>query len=212
MKYYALDVPQPIAQVWHYTAGQGDGNEEYDFDHPDHALAALVDRVASRGGRQVSAHDWIAKDGTIFQSVSYLKGAWHVGRGGDVGGRHWGNVNRCTVGTEMENAGRLKSINDRWYCWPYRIAGQLTPSPNCLISDDRAGHAEFGGVFDKFTAEQEESATRLLQAKVEAYGWDRAACSYGHVDFDSQNREDPGPLWRDEVLPRILAAVFGEAP
>lgn len=223
-RHYGLEVPAPLGIVWHYTAGQGDGNAEYEYDHPDHAGEDLAKRLTRPGGRSASWHFLIAKDGDVFQSVSALKGSWHVGKPGRIAGRQFANINRATIGVELENAGRLKHIDGAWYCWPYfrldprtgQPSAKLGGAPNCLITDDRAGWMEDGqpqptwkgACFDKFTAEQETSAALLLGALVEKFGWAVDVCSYGHVLFDPANREDPGPIFRGESLPRILAAVF----
>lgn len=64
------------------------------------------------------------------------------------------------------------------------------------------------GLFDAFTPEQESSAAVLLAALVARFGWTRDVCAYGHVDFDSPRKEDPGPLWKQGHLPRVLDKVF----
>ncbi len=51
--------------------------------------------------------------------------------------------------------------------------------------------------------------TATVRALVAAYRWLRDVCSYGHVDFDPANREDPGPIWKHAILPRVLDRVFG---
>jgi N-acetyl-anhydromuramyl-L-alanine amidase AmpD len=82
----------PIAIVWHYTA-------------TDHGTArALARRIRSyRKGvdRAASWHVCIAHDGVLWQSVPFLRGAWHCGRGAIEGHR----VNRCSVGVELEGRG-----------------------------------------------------------------------------------------------------------
>lgn len=65
------------------------------------------------------------------------------------------------------------------------------------------------GLFDAFTPAQEASAAVVVRALVTRFGWTRVVCAYGHVDFDPQNREDPGPIWKQTILPRVLDRVFG---
>ncbi len=65
------------------------------------------------------------------------------------------------------------------------------------------------GLFDAFTAAQEASATVLLRALASRFGWTREVSAYGHVDFDSPGKEDPGPIWKQTILPRVLDKVFG---
>jgi hypothetical protein len=65
------------------------------------------------------------------------------------------------------------------------------------------------GTFAGFTREQEDAAVRVLGALVAAFGWTPDVCGYGHCDFeDPGRREDPGPVWRQIVLPRVLSTVF----
>jgi hypothetical protein len=78
-----------------------------------------------------------------------------------------------------------------------------------MVEESRAMRAPGEGFFDAITPAQEASATKLLDALVARFGWSREVCGYGHADFDSPRKEDPGPLWTKGVLPRVLDAVFG---
>ena len=49
----------------------------------------------------------------------------------------------------------------------------------------------------------------LLRALASRFGWTREVSVYGHVDFDSPRKEDPGPIWKQTVLPRVLDKIFG---
>src|SRR4029077_17035087 len=122
-RFYQLDTDKPRGMLWHYTAGQGDGNEEYDYDHPDHSGEDLAKRIRKVDGNKPSWTGLIAKAGDFFQSVSFLKGAWHVGKGAVIAGRHFANINHAVAGIEIENAGRLKRIDGAFYCWPYYRQG-----------------------------------------------------------------------------------------
>jgi hypothetical protein len=202
---YPLAVPGPLGIVWHTTDERGG---------PGYAEALARRIQAFRRGidRPASWHLLIAKDGAIYQSAPVTLGTWHVGKPGVIAGRWFPNVNHATVGCELENAGRLRRLGDQVYCWPYFVnpsapVFERRPDPRCTISADRAV-ATRAGLFDGFTPAQEASAAVVLRALVTRFGWTREVCSYGHVDFDPQNREDPGPVWSLTFLPRILDRVF----
>jgi N-acetyl-anhydromuramyl-L-alanine amidase AmpD len=204
---YPLVVPAPLGIVWHWTAGRGGPG----FGE---ALARRAQTYRRRIDRAASWHVLIAKDGGIHQSAPFTVGTWHVGRPGVIAGRRFENINRATLGCELENAGRLRKIGDRFYCWPYwsnpgAPAHERRPDPRCALDSARAIAVHGEGTFDDFPAAQVTSAARVLGALVARFGWSRDACAYGHVDFDWPRKEDPGPLWKRERLPGVLDNVFG---
>lgn len=204
---YSLTMPAPLGIVWHWTAGRGGPGFGETLARRAQTYQRGVDRAASW-------HVLIARDGAIFQSAAFLIGTWHVGRPGVIAGQRFDNVNRATVGCELENAGRLRKLGERFYCWPYWTnptapAYERRPDPRCAIDLARATPVHGQGTFDAFSFQQEASATAMLQALVANFGWSREACSYGHCEFDPQRKEDPGPLWAGTILPRILNQVFG---
>lgn len=204
-----LAVPEPLGIVWHWTGGRGG---------PGYAERLAQRAQLYRRGldRAASWHVLIAKDGTVFQSAPFGVGTWHVGRPGVLAGRRFENVNRATVGCELENAGRLRKVGHRFYCWPY-FTNPAAPAPErradgrCAVDEGRAVVVPGQGTFDAFPPEQEAAAARLLGALALRFGWTREACAYGHRDFTT-HKEDPGPLWAELVLPRVLDAAFGAAP
>lgn len=65
------------------------------------------------------------------------------------------------------------------------------------------------GPFEQYTEAQEASAERLVRALVGWLPFAETAFRYGHAHFVPPSfKEDPGPLWLGEVLPRILGRVF----
>ncbi len=206
---YPLAVPAPLGIVWHTTDERGGpGYAE--------ALARRIQTFRRGVDRPASWHLLIAKDGAIYQSAPFTVGTWHVGVPGVIAGRRFANINHATVSCELENAGRLRRLGGSAYCWPYFLnpsapVWERRPNPACAVSLDRAV-ATRAGLFDGFTPAQEASAAVILRALVTRFGWTRDVCSYGHVDFDPQNREDPGPVWMLTFLPRVLDRVIGSAP
>lgn len=231
VRHTALEVPTPLGIVWHWTAGR--------CTTPAHADNLVAGIRTYDKGKDVAAswHVLIAKDGRLFQSVPFNQGSWHVGRPGRIGGlpaktvdgtwnattfpavpgsRLFGNINRGTVGVELENSGRLMHSTDgKFYCWPYWVnpdapAGSGVLDKNCEVSKDRA--VQLGGEFyDVFPPAQVASARDLLKALVVKYKWTREVSQYGHLMFDPGRKEDPGPLWLGTTLPGILDELFGGA-
>lgn len=201
-----LAVPRPLGVVWHWTAGRGGPG----FGE---ALARWAQGYRRGIDSPASWHLLIAKDGAVYQSAPFAVGTWHVGRPGIIAGRRFANINAATVGVELENAGRLRRLGDGIYCWPYYTnplapEGKRQPDRRYALEAGRA-LATREGLFDAFPPAQVSSAVVVLRALAARYDWTRDVSAYGHVDFDSPRKEDPGPVWKQAVLPRILDTVFG---
>lgn len=199
-----LLVPTPRGLVWHWTGGTGG---------PRYCERLARDVRQYRGGGPApSWHLVIGADGALYQAAPFLEGTWHVGRPGAVGGQRFENVNRATVGVELENAGRLMQIGERVYRYPYwaraRGGAPKAPNPNLAVDRHRVIDVPGAGLFDRFTLAQERTAALLIRALAKAYGLTPEAFRYGHADFDASQREDPGPVWMERHLPRALEAAF----
>ena len=128
-----------------------------------------------------------------------------------AGHRH-GNVNAATIGVELDNAGPLKEVAGRAYAWPYwRDAGRRRPNPRYVVP---AGNVEYhdGEPYDGFPASQVRAAVEIVDALRNFLGWTREAAGYGHSMFAAPSKTDPGRLWMEQRLPRILDEVFGPGP
>lgn len=196
----ALASGKPLAIVWHWTGG-GDPaalcRRIRALPPPEHA-STRERQAASAAGIEPAAASWhllIGRNGAVFQTAPLTRGTWHVGRKGRIGGA-LREVNRCTVGIELDNL------------------GEVTPAPgggwtNGTYSapPDREVVVVAGRTFDGFPAAQVAAAERVTRAVAAAFGLSRADCSFGHCDFDSPRKQDPGPVWRGSVLPRVLTAA-----
>jgi hypothetical protein len=212
----SLETPKPLGIVWHWTAGRcGPGWAK-----------GCCDEIVTYNPAKDRAASWhilIAKNGDLHQCAPFIVGTWHVGKGGLIGSHQSVNVNRCTVGVEIENAGRLIKLGMKAYCWPFWLNpddnyDRRRPDPGLEVNPQRAAEGKGGfwkdaegGLFDAYTPEQIRSATILLTTLVKLYGWDRSVCGYGHLMFDYPRKEDPGPLWLLDALPGILDATFQTA-
>lgn len=196
----------PLALVWHWTAGLG--GPEY-----GRRLAESIREYRRRVDRPASWHLLVDRAGRVFQSAPFSAATWHVGRPGTVAGKRFANINRATVGVELENAGRLLAHEGRFYAWPYysnpgaarakRLVDPRLEVPRIRV----AAHGD--SWYEGFTAAQELAAAAVVRALAERYDWPRERFTLGHRDFDSPRKEDPGPLWADVVLPRVLLAALG---
>jgi N-acetyl-anhydromuramyl-L-alanine amidase AmpD len=220
-----LDGQGPAGIVWHWTGGR--------CRSPEFAVATVneIREYDKAKDRAASWHVLIARDGRVFQSIPFTKGSWHVGRPGRIGapptvgpdgkwdatawagGRLVANVNKVTVGVELENAGRLVQVAGKFYCWPFysnptAVVALRLPDPRLELDASRA--IKVGDAFfDDFPADQQQAAGRLVQALHLKYGLIRDVCRYGHVMFDQGRKEDPGSRWLDQLLPAILDGAFG---
>jgi N-acetyl-anhydromuramyl-L-alanine amidase AmpD len=198
---------QPKGIVWHWTTGR--------CTTPQHANG-LADSIRSfnKGDVAASWHVLIAKDGRLLQSVPFERGSWHVGRPGNIGGRLYGNINRATIGVELENSGKLMQVAGKFYCWPFWLDPDAPddlkkPDPNYSIDSARAVPQD-GEFYDVFPAAQIQSASILLRTLILKFKWTRDVSAYGHSDFDSPRKIDPGPVWRSGILPTLLDELFGK--
>jgi hypothetical protein len=192
-----LSVAKPLGIVWHWTGG-GDPaalcRRIRALPPPAHA-STRERNAASQRGIEPAAASWhllIGRDGVVRQSAPLTLGTWHVGRSGVIGGK-LREINRCTVGIELDNL------------------GEVTPAPGggwtnglYTVGPEREVVGVAGHTFDGFPAAQVAAAVAVTKAIAAAYGFSRAACSFGHCDFDSPRKQDPGPVWRGAVLPRVL--------
>lgn len=209
------------AITWHYTDTRNAG------------AVNLAKRIA-KAGESRSCHGWIDRAGLIAQSASFERGTWHAGsdsaalftRGPDGwqmltpaqrGKLRGFGANAFAAGIELENVGAVRRVDvgsgtQLWCGWPFRfdyrdksgkiVKPAIVPADEVFSTDGKRGH-------HLYTLEQEAAATRVVSALARRYGLTRAMCSLTHAEIDPTRREDPGPVWIETHLPRILEAVFG---
>lgn len=142
-----------------------------------------------RPDTSVSAHAVIARDGEVFQLLPFCLKAWHAGRG-----FHAGRVflNDCSIGIELDNAGELKRVGDRYFSWFGREY-----SPDQVYTTEENGKAKYWHLFTEGQFAVVEEVCRLLK---ERYG---IKYLVRHSDITTR-KVDPGPAFPFEVLKKKL--------
>lgn len=174
---------KPTAIVWHWTAVQVDSDK-------------LAKRIQT--GEGSSWHVLIAKDGSLIQSVPFIKGAWHCAAGKIDGIA----PNRCSVGVEMENLGEVREDDAGVYRGGRMVDGKWTYDSKGPKAQGVIAHGKKS--YEAWTPAQIEAAERLARCLKTEYGMTDKNLSWGHVDLDPKRRSDPGPVWAKQVLPGIL--------
>lgn len=215
---------KPIGLVWHWTAGgygAGTGN----------SLTNYMIAESYNDAKRASWHFFINKRGEIHQFAPVNVATWTTGAPGTLWSSAAGvpvpkpvrDVNRATIGVELENAGVLLPSGGKWYAWPYGIgaeglsesqareaaaAGKVAFKSQYEVVPSRAIQWSDGNTYDAWTPQQVFAAQELVRALRGPLGWTSPEqVDYGHRTFYS--KRDPGLLWMDGVLPGIQDAVWG---
>jgi N-acetylmuramoyl-L-alanine amidase len=148
--------------------------------------------ISEQGG--VSTHLVIGRDGRVIQMVPFNKSGYHVGFGFWEGER---NLNKMTIGIELDNAGYLRKENGHWL------------RKKTVIPPDRVEEAVHWKERSKrgweiFPKVQLDTALAVVKALVQHYNLQDIL---GHDMINLINRTDPGPLfpiedWREQIYGR----------
>lgn len=170
------DLPDMV--VIHYTAS-GSVNS---------AVRTLIDVNV-----KASAHLVIGRQGEIKQLVPFNKIAWHAGRS-EYQGRN--RLNHCSIGIELENAGRLTKLEDKYVSWFGR-----TYSPAHVLAATHENEQQLG-YWHLYTEKQIECVHQVCELLREQYQIEHIV---GHDDIAPGRKTDPGPAFPLEKLrQRIL--------
>lgn len=166
--------------VMHYTAGGG----------LDGAVSTLTNPNV-----QASAHVVIDRDGTVVQLVDFDRIAWHAGksRWRDIKG-----LNKCSIGIELVNAGKLTRSGQGWKSWFGRVYDDGE-----VIEAVHRNETKLCGWHD-FPEEQIEAALDVSRALISEYN---LLDILGHDDIAPGRKSDPGPAFpmvsfRDSIMGR----------
>jgi N-acetylmuramoyl-L-alanine amidase len=159
---------KPEYLVMHYTAGRS----------AKESITWLCNRNA-----KASAHLVIGRDGEITQLVPFDTCAWHAGESrweGKTG------LNRCSIGIELDNAGRLTRHGSRWRAW----FGTEFDEKDVLEATHKNETSAVG--WQLYTPEQLDAALELSLLLVQQYG---LRDIMGHEDISPGRKSDPGPAF-----------------
>jgi N-acetylmuramoyl-L-alanine amidase len=149
---------------------------------------------------KVCTHLLIGRDGRVVQFLPFNIRAHHSGFS------WWeteNNLNRFSIGIELDNAGKLKKRT---------VEGRdVWMSRKIIIPDDKVEfrphwkNQKITHAWERFPDVQLEVARKIVKALKERY--DSLKEILGHDDVNLLNREDPGPLfpmpdWRQELFGR----------
>ncbi len=165
--------------IMHYTAG---------------VLPQSTINVFTNDQNGVSAHLLITRQGEIVQFVPFNLTAWHAGFS------NWAdrtNLNRYSIGIELDNFGYMHRIGDKW--------GRA--SSDHRFTDDQVVERIHKLEFQKrgweiYAEEQIEVALEVAQLLVDHY---QLVDVVGHDDVSTTGKVDPGPAFplqsfRNKVL------------
>lgn len=161
--------------VMHYTAGS--------------SLASSVESLCTvKAKGNASAHIVLGRDGSIVQLAPFNVVTWHAGVSawnGETG------LNKSSIGIEMDNAGILTRVGDRFMTWFHKEI----PAAEVVQKAHRHG----GGVqpWHAYTEAQVARALELADLLVEHYG---LLDVLGHEDIARGRKTDPGPAFPLESL------------
>ena len=142
-----------------------------------------------RPDTSVSAHVVVGRDAEVFQLLPFDVKAWHAGKSCHAGRV---NLNGCSIGIELDNAGELQRVGDRYYsCFGREY------SPDQVYTTEEEGRARYWHSFTEGQFAVTEEICRLLKA---CYG---IKYLVRHSDI-TPRKTDPGPAFPfDELRKRL---------
>ena len=169
----------PRYLVLHYTAGKSAASSISWLTNPE---------------SKASAHLVLARDGRITQLVPFNVKTWHAGLS------HWdglSGLNSYSIGIEMDNAGPLKKVGDKYQAWfgTLYAEDEVVLAKHKLDDESRWWHA--------YTEIQIQKALELAQLLVRHYDLKDVV---GHEDIAPDRKRDPGPAF---PLENVRASVLG---
>jgi len=169
----------PRYLVFHYTAGK--------------SATSSIDWLTNPEAK-ASAHLVLGRDGSICQLAPFNVKTWHAGIS------HWeglSGLNSSSIGIEMDNAGPLKKVGDKYQAWfgTLYAEDQVIYAKHKLDDEPRWWHA--------YTEVQIQRALELAQLLVRHYDLKDVV---GHEDIAPDRKRDPGPAF---PLEHVRATVLG---
>jgi N-acetylmuramoyl-L-alanine amidase len=177
---------KPDTLIIHFTEGQS----------LDGAVSWLTNPTS-----QVSAHVVIGRDGQIAQIVPFNIIAWHAGVSTWQGRKQ---LNRYSIGIELDNAGMLQKTRLGWKAAFKRIY----PDDEVMVATHKFGTKPYG--WHTYTPEQLQACQDLAVLLVKTYGINLIL---GHDDIAPKRKWDPGPAFpMDSFRNDVFTAVTDQTP
>jgi len=169
----------PRYLVFHYTAGKSATSSINWLTNPE---------------SKASAHLVLARDGMITQLAPFNTKTWHAGVS------HWdglSGLNSSSIGIEMDNAGPLKKVGDKYQAWfgTLYTEDQVVFAKHKLDDEPRWWLA--------YSEVQIQKALELALLLVRQYNLKDVV---GHEDIAPDRKRDPGPAF---PLEHVRASVLG---
>lgn len=167
-----------------------------DLPNAETAIDRLTDPESG-----VSAHLVIARDGAITQLAPFDRATWHAGVSA-WNGRE--NLNRFSIGIELDNAGRLIKKAGRW---TDRL-GNAYPEEEITEAVHRLEKTPSG--WHIYPEVQLRKLAGVVKALIRAYP---LKAILGHDDISPDRKTDPGPAFPMARFRRIFHDIkTGSAP
>lgn len=142
---------------------------------------------------KASAHLVIGRNGSIVQLMPFDRIAWHAGVS-EYQGRK--NLNRYSIGIELENAGRLRKAGDQYIAWFGRAYGEDEVIQATHMNESEPCY------WHRYTEAQMSALMDVCRLLCSAYG---ISTIVGHDEIAPGRKIDPGPaLPIEAVRQRIL--------
>ncbi len=164
--------------IIHYTAG-GSGRSSADW--------------LSREEVAASAHLVIDRSGQVFQLLPFNKKSWHAGPS-SLGERS--NFNNFSIGIELDNAGILQKIGNRYQS---SFSREYDESEVLKATHQNENNSKY---WHKYTPAQIEACELICVLLISKYG---LKYIYGHDEIAVGRKTDPGPAFAmDAFRNRLL--------
>ena len=162
----------PQYLVMHYTAGSS----------AESSIAWLCNPAA-----RASAHLVIGRDGRLAQLLAFNRIAWHAGQSQWAGRR---GLNGCSIGIELDNAGKLERVGGHWRS---SIGQREYQDDQVLVANhqhDSPGTRPSG--WHRYSEAQLDAASEIAMLLVREYALKDVV---GHDDIAPGRKLDPGPAF-----------------
>lgn len=147
---------------------------------------------------KASCHFVILRDGTVWQSVSLLKQAWHAGESEwtDDDGKVYTSLNKWSFGIELDNMGKLTRKGDAFF--------------DSYGSKWTGAVAKYGDTYwEPFRLEQIYALADVIDAIDDRYPGIKVL---GHEDIAPKRKIDPGKCFPWDLLQHLIDSTSDPMP